>query len=258
MKQSKKSVKMGVLAKSATLTIIAFIIGFWTCSNQFLVQKKEDKIVSNLESQQSLVINFYKNIAENTKGKQIDVSESIYHGADSHIHSSLLEGKSIDINEYEFNGDTIVEKNIDMGDGVNVNVAEYYPTQDDQPTDYAPSNFATFRGYENYSFTPRYVGARVASWQEPTIIVETDYADQKYYLEYIEGLKGPSGVALTALIRFYPGVKEEMPLTLVSVVKYKAIETGPIDMNNPNDPVTKDLLDDIIPIVKSIEYGELK
>lgn len=138
-------------------------------------------------------------------GKLISKVNENYSREKLGVYSPLLEGKSVEINTYNYKSKTIIEKNIKLDDYSSLSIWQY-----DDFKGFAGEkveDFAIFRGYENYSLSAEPVKNIIDSWCD---LYETKNKIKMYY-EYFMTPKSIGLLGLSSYWGLLPNIENSKP-----------------------------------------------
>lgn len=196
-------------------SIVFFSLGYFAQNSHSQPQYQTSEESASNESQ---IIDFYKKFAYSNRGKLVENYTEKYDYDTLHIYSPVLTDKLLQVYQYDFMGDTILEKKVSLNDGLWINIAEHHINKDNPSEILDSYRFATFSGYENYELYPNFVYPRILNSREQyTSKNEKDPRD--FFLEYTYGPKNISDVSLISKIDFFYNVKGEQNPALLIIGK---------------------------------------
>lgn len=256
MKNNRIQKHLIILAIAVIAGSIGYVYGRQSIAKDGLTSTGSGSSSNNETTQRAL--DFYRELSNKEKGVLLGNSKEVFDGTKKHFSSPYFEGKPMDVYRYQFKGDTIIESRLELGNGVLLYFAEYIPKNGSNFEDLVqgfPANFVTFSGYENYSLYPTYVGPRVMLWDDSTQYEPTLEYDQQQQIYYQEAEYAPKRIGVASLstyVRYFQGVKEDQYLTLISISK-----TILPPVNSVDDPSFRQAIEDLKPIIDTIQYGEI-
>lgn len=225
--------------------LVTSLIGFFvgknlerernTKENNQLVQKYTEKINTLEKEMQAMIQN---------RGIHIKSSKEKYKKENIGIYSPLLEGKNVSIDQYKYNAEIIIRKEIRIDKNISLVIWEMdVPSkriQDDLP------GFAIFDGYENYALNAYPVSELRKEWTES---YKAKNGTDMYYA-YHYSPKTIGVVSLDSLHLYFFGYYPAIP-RLVRIYNSK-IGNFP---SSKNDPAVIKAKEELKKVADTLEFG---
>lgn len=253
--QKNKLTKYRFIILLIVVGIASGLMGF------FVAKTSSHKIIDNLETNnnQNRVRGlqnanlFYQELLSQEKGKYLVGHEEVFDPKKMHFDSPLFREKMVDVSIFSYKGDQIVERSINLGNGIYIYFAEYVPIASAKKVlmiQNFPANFVTFAGNENYELYPMHVGPRVMRWDDDvkyTRPEDHNQQQQDYYFEL--PTRQNTSLSLSTYISYFNAIKENTNPVLLSLSKDHFLSK---DIDDPTYYLIKE---ELKAVADTITYG---